>query len=76
LFDSDVGDFALAGPPDLATPGWFVFLSVELQLDIPSAPIKTTPISVSTIRPGVQKPFTLMEGGLEQSLDESCILFS
>jgi hypothetical protein len=47
-----------------------------LQLDNPNAPIKATPISVSTIRPGVQKPSLLIEGDLEESLDKSCILFS
>jgi len=47
-----------------------------LQLDNPNALIKATPISVSKIRPGVQKPFALIEGSIEESLDKSCILFS
>jgi hypothetical protein len=41
----------------LAGPVPLVVTSLELQLERPRAPIKPTPTSVSTTRPGVQNDF-------------------
>jgi hypothetical protein len=47
-----------------------VVTSLELQLERPSAPIKPTPTSVSTTRPGVQNDFQPV-GVAEEDFDKA-----
>jgi hypothetical protein len=61
----------LGGAARLAGALPVVVTSVELQLDNPKAPIKTTPTSVSIMRPGVQNDF--QPAGLEEEGFEKAI---